>query len=248
MKIRRYSTYAALWLFLAVPSMSEAQQTDPISTDRPSFSASPNSVGENIWVLETGYLYTRNSSGSSSQSLPNVLLRFGLSDETELRMQWTGYTRNKNGSSTKSGYSDLSLGAKWQINDSTSSTLFALLAELSVPTGDNSFGSDSYDPKLSLAWSSSSSLQWFGTASLAHSDGSETFSNGIGLSFAIDESSAWFVEHQMDLPGNGSTAHQLNGGISLLRNHDMQFDLHGSLGLNDHAADYSLGAGWSIRF
>ena len=231
-----------------MPGVGQAQQTDPISTDRPSFSAAPNTVGESVWVLETGYLYTRNGSGSSSQSLPNVLLRFGLSDDTEFRMQWTGYTRTKMGSSTNSGYSDVSLGAKWQISESTSPTMFALLAEISVPTGDDAFGSGSYDPKVGLAWSFSGSLQWFGTASLAHSDGSDTFSNGIGLSFAIDETNAWFVEHQMDLPSNGSTAHQLNGGVSLIRDHDMQIDLHGSLGLNDHAADYSLGVGWSMSF
>jgi hypothetical protein len=229
-------------------NIASAQQSDPISTDRPSFSTSPLVVGTGIWQLETGYLYQQSNSDSSSHSLPNAHIRFGLSDEVELRMIWAGYSRRESGSSSSTGYSDASIGAKWQLTESDARTQFAFIADISIPIGGDAFSSDSYDPGIGLAWAHHGSLDWFGTAAVSQSGGDSNLTNGVGLSFAIDEERVWFVEHEMSIPENGSTAHSLNGGAGFLRGLNTQIDVHASLGLNDQAADWSIGVGWSKRF
>lgn len=247
MKTTVYFVMAFALYFLSCGT-ALSQRPESISTDRPSFSASPLVVGTGVWQLETGYLYQRNNSDSSSQSLPNAHIRFGLSDEVELRLTWAGFSRSKNSSNTNSGYSDAILGAKWQLSESDARSRFAFVAEISIPIGDSNFSSDEYDPTIGLAWAHSSSLEWFGAVTTTRSNGNYDLQNGVGLAFQIDDKSAWFVEHEMTIPGEGSTAHSLNGGAALLRGPNTQFDIHASAGLNDHAPDWSLGIGWSQRF
>jgi len=227
---------------------SYAQEPGPIVADRPSFSASPVTVGKGTWQTEFGYLFTRIDSDTNSHSIPNALLRLGLSDEAELQISWSGYTRLESSSVSNSGYSDVSIGGKWQLSDDEASTRFAFLASISVPVGDDDFSSDSYDPNIRFIWSHSGALEWFGTASLTQSDGNNSFSNGLGLSFALGNESSLFVEHVVTLPEQGSSRHELNSGLLVLRGANMQFDIHGTIGLNSSASDFALGAGFAKRF
>jgi len=225
-----------------------AQEIDTIVTDRPSFSASPLTVAKGRWQTEFGYLFTRIDSDNSSQTLPNALLRLGLSDDAELQISWSGYTRLESGFGSSSGYSDVSIGGKWQLSEDDARTRFAFLASISIPVGDNAFSSDSYDPNIRLIWSHSGALEWFGTASLSKSDGNNSFSNGLGLSFALGKESSLFVEHVVTLPEQGSISQELNSGLAILRGANTQFDIHGTVGLNSSASDFALGVGYSRRF
>ncbi len=225
-----------------------AQEIDNIVTDRPSFSASPVTVAKGIWQMEFGYLFTHIDSNRSSHSLPNALVRFGLADDAELQMSWSGYTRLESGSVSTDGYSDISVGGKWQLSEDDARTRFAFLASISIPVGNKAFSSDSYDPNISFIWSHSGGLEWFGMATLSRSGDNYSFSNGVGLSFSLGENSAFFVEHVVTLPEKGSSSHELNGGLAFLRGADMQFDVHTAVGLNSSASDFALGAGFSKRF
>ena len=75
-----------------------------------------------------------------------------------------------------------------------------------------------------------------------------TFSNGVGVSFAVGDRQGLFVEHQMDVPENGGTSHSLNSGFTWLLSADTQVDLNASIGLNNNASDYALGFGYARRF
>jgi len=225
-----------------------AQDIDNIVTDRPSFSASPVTVDKGIWQTEFGYLFTHIDSDLSSHSLPNALVRFGLADDAELQISWSGYNRLESGSVSTDGFSDVSIGGKWQLSEDDARTRFAFLASISIPAGDEAFSSDSYDPQISFIWSHSGGLEWFGMATLSRSGGNYSFSNGLGLSFSLGENSAFFVEHVVTLPEKGSSSHELNGGLAFLRGADMQFDIHAAVGLNSSASDFALGAGFSKRF
>jgi hypothetical protein len=83
---------------------------------------------------------------------------------------------------------------------------------------------------------------------LSQSDGNNSFSNGLGLSFALGNESSLFVEHVVTLPEDGSSSHELNSGLAILRGANTQFDIHGTVGLNSSASDFALGAGFSKRF
>lgn len=230
---------------LAAPDVA-AQPMPDIATDRPSFSATAHTVGAGVWLGEFGYLYTGNDNGPDQQTLPQALLRYGLADDMELQINWSGYSRT--GSGGPSGLTDASVGVKIQLSDGLSATKFAFLATLSVPIGDNELSSDSFDPAIKLAWSHSGIAEFFGTAAIASSGGDLTFSNGLGVSFAVGDRQGLFVEHQMDVPENGSTSHSLNSGFTWLLSADTQIDLNASVGLNNNASDYALGFGYARRF
>lgn len=231
-------------IVLLCSGIAVAQSGAVITTDRPSLSLSPATMNRNTWQFESGYLYTRNNSDNDTHTLPQLLLRYGLSDETELQLDWSGYT-SRDGNN---GFSDISIGGKWRLTEYAAATQFAFFAGLSIPAGDSGFTSDSYDPTLKFIWSHSSSLNWFGTAAVIQSDGDTSFTNGIGLAFPIDEQRSWFVEHALTIPDKGDSTHALNGGVLFLRGARAQIDIHGSVGLSDGAADFAIGVGYSAQF
>lgn len=243
------STFILLLLFLLVAPVDTRSQ-DRIDTNRPSFSSSPYVLSRGSWQIETGIDYESSSSGSDSNSLsmPSALLRFGSSDDLELNVEWDGVTRSKSNGKTSTGITDASVGVKIQITGDETSAVAAFLAELSVPIGDSEFTSDRWDPTIGIAWAHSGSLSWAGTAKVTKKDSNYQFDNGVVLSFATSASSSTFVEWETNVPEGGDSIHKLNAGFLWWRGPDMQFDVNGSLGLNDEAADYKLGLGWSYRF
>lgn len=67
-----------------------AQETTPqVSTDRPSVSFSAGIVPKNSLTLEVGYFYSQDDFAGINnryETLPNLLLRYGVSDNFELRL------------------------------------------------------------------------------------------------------------------------------------------------------------------
>jgi hypothetical protein len=121
----------------------------------------------------------------------------------------------------------------------------AFFAGLTLPVGDDEFSSESYDPSIGAAWAHS---RFFGTVLISKSDDDYTFENGLAMSFALRNDTSAYAEWQATVPEDGGSAHSLNGGILWLRQANMQLDLNASLGLNDRAADFCIGAGFAYRF
>lgn len=67
-----------------------------INTDRPDFTDATYSAGKGVTIIESGYTIrsVRDHEAKVNQtrrSIPEVLVRYGLTDEFELRMKWNGY-------------------------------------------------------------------------------------------------------------------------------------------------------------
>ena len=240
---------ALLLVFLLVAPMVSSAQVR-IDTNRPSFSSSPYVVSNGSWQIETGIDFESSGKGSDSDSLtlPSALVRFGSSDDLELYAEWDGVTRSKSNGNTSTGITDATIGVKIQLTGDDAKTVTALIAELSVPIGDSEFTSDSWDPTIGIAWAHAGSLNWAGTAKITNKDSGYQFDNGVVLSFATSANSSTFVEWEANVPEDGDTIHKLNAGFLWWHGPAMQFDINGSVGLNDEAADYKLGFGWSYRF
>jgi hypothetical protein len=74
----------------------------------------------------------------------------------------------------------------------------------------------------------------------------QSWTVGASLTEELGAYAEWFAL----IPSGADTArteHFLNGGFTYLINDDMQFDIRAGVGLNDAAADYFLGTGFSIR-
>lgn len=224
-----------------------AQSVQPMRTERPSFSSTPYVLSPGTWQIETGYLYTNDSDGADFElhTLPQALLRYGMNDEIELQFGWPGWSWRDNGNNSDSGMNDATIGVKIQVADDSAATPIAFFAGLTLPVGDEEFSSDSWDPSIGAAWAHS---RFFGTVLISKSDSDYSFENGLGMSFALKNDTRAYAEWQATVPEDGGSVHSLNGGLLWLRRSNMQLDLNAALGLNDRAADFSIGAGFSYRF
>jgi len=227
-----------------------AQDPGPISTERPSFSSSPLALATGFWQIEAGYQLTRNGGANSltEHTLPNALLRFGFYQNLELQLNGVGFKQTRTGGVETDGFQDVSLGVKWQINGSDAVVPIGLFAGVSLPVGSSEFTSDDYDPSIGMFWSHSGSLEWFGAVTAKKSGGQYSFDNAVGLSFSLQETTGAFVEFHSSMPEGSGPSHNLNGGITWLLADALQVDIHGAVGLNSRANDYSVGTGIAYRF
>jgi hypothetical protein len=224
-----------------------AQSVQPMSTERPSFSLRPYILSPGSWQIETGYQYINDSDGADFElhTFPQALLRYGMDDDIELQFGWPGLSSRDNGNNSDSGMNDATIRVKVQVADENAATPLAFFAGLNLPVGDDEFSSDSWDPSIGAAWAHS---RFFGTVLISASDHDYTFENGLGMTFALKNDTRAYAEWQATLPEDGGSVHSLNGGILWLRQANMQLDLNAALGLNDRAADFSIGGGFSYRF
>ena len=257
---------ASLGIVLA--SLSPAGAQDPeLITDRPDQTESTTTVPRGWIQIESGAGFAEeDSQGLETQTLagPGTLVRIGLADRLELRLGWAGFidqeTSFQGSRTTASGVGDAEIGAKLQLRgESGRVPEMAILFATSVPSGDDGFTSDRFDPSFRLAFahtlSERVSLGYnFGAAweSTAESGDTDTLSNGVytvAAGFALSEHWGAFVELFGDvaLSASGAPAHSLDGGTTWRIKPNLQIDLAGGLGLSDAADDWFLGVGVSLR-
>jgi hypothetical protein len=66
----------------------EAEE-NPIETDRNSFTRSPRVVERSRWVVEGAYTFLAQDAAYDGHLLPDLLVRYGITDRLELRAGWT---------------------------------------------------------------------------------------------------------------------------------------------------------------
>ncbi len=231
-------------LALAVPAAS----AQAIDTNRPGFSFSTVTVDKGLWQLETGLDYTRIGSGRSTTSLPAAELRWGVAEQVEVFLSGLNWTDRSTGAGGASGLNDFNVGTKIRVTGRDKVTQMAVLLQVSVPAGEDGFTSDRWDPTAAFVWAHNGAFPIAGTVKVSKFRGGYQLDNGLKLPFSFGERHSVFAEWEANVPENGGNSHWLNGGWQYLLAEQMQLDLNLGLGLNDRAADYRLGIGFSYRF
>lgn len=236
---------ASLWL-----SDVAAQEPDPISAERPGFSSSPIALGKSLLQLEAGYQFSRLDANPDFDEhlLPLALVRYGIAENLELQVGWSGLSVTDQGGNSNSVATDASIGVKWQVNDSSANVPLALFVGLSLPTGDDTISANEAEPTFGMFWSHSAALDWFGTVLIKESNDEATYANAVGISFALEGNRSAYVEYFGEYGSQAGPQNFLNGGISYLPTNNVQLDFHGGFSLNDRGADLFLGAGVAVRF
>lgn len=246
---------------------------EPLITDRPDFTESPQAVPLGRIQLEMGYLYTYDSEDdvrTRSSTGPQMLWRIGFAENWEARIGWNGYTWTDTHSATTSragrrvsednwdqGANDLSLGFKVQLIEQDGLVPdLGIIGGISVPSGSAGTSSGDAEPEVIFLWGYDIT-EWFAIAGniglrVPTDNGDRFFQTtaSLSLGFALTDRWGTFVEYFGLYPNANDTdcAHFIDGGFTYLITDNLQLDAFVGFGLNEEADDFFTGVGFSWRF
>jgi hypothetical protein len=248
-------------VLLATSALTPALRAqDPIATDRPGITFTPNVVGEGVFQIEAGVpqaTFTRGMGTDTELWSFPVQLRYGLTPALELRLgspTWNMLEDDTSGDSVD-GFGDVEIGAKLQLSDGTTGPKTAIIAGVRAPVGDDEFTSHQPGYSLSFAalWSLSDTewLQGLAGATMTPVGDEDSITGNLALllghSFAGTPWSAYVeagyfpeIEEAVDTAVAGA-------GVAYLVSNDVQLDVFGDFGLNEDTPDAVVGFGISWR-
>jgi hypothetical protein len=78
----------ALTFAAAAAVAQDLSRDDPIETDRDSFTPATTIAGPERWIVESAYTFLDHRREKDAHSVPELLVRYGLTDVFELRLGW----------------------------------------------------------------------------------------------------------------------------------------------------------------
>ena len=252
-------------LLLMLPLLACAAE-DEINTDRPDFVESSDVVGKGRFQFETSFAADRDKSDGVKErtySTP-TLLRYGVSDTVELRLETDGrmraVTTDAAGQrSSDNGYADVSLGVKWHIADEEGARpSFGLLAHVDLDSGSAAFRAPGkgYSLRAVTEWEFANEVSLGVMPGVAWLTNDEGRRDATGI-FAVVLGKGWtdqfrtFVEYsgqKIAHARDGGSISTFDVGAAYLLSKTVQIDTALSRGLNDKAPDWSWTVGLSMKF
>jgi hypothetical protein len=259
-----------LFLFLALGcalhASAFAADDDQINPDRPGVAESSKVVGKGRLQLETCVQWDRQRDDTSHERTlySPTLLRVGLSESTELRIETDGRTvihasDPATGEHTvTAGYADTELGLKWHLADAEGNKpSMGVLLHAALPSGSRELRGHGLRPSLRLAaeWELPHGLSFGLMPGLAIDSDEDGARYGYGILAAelgkeFNERLHGFVElaaPQIARASHGGTQALIDTGLTYRLTKDCQLDLTLAHGLNKRTPDLSVGAGLSVR-
>lgn len=243
-----------------------ADDKDQISTDRPDFVESSIVVGKGRFQVETSIAGERNKAdGIRERTITTpTLLRFGIADTLELRVETDGRTSYRADGGglpavREQGYSDTAVGVKWHVLDAAGARpSIGLLFHVDLDSGSGPFRGDGKRPSLRLSteWElpNDFSLGIMSGAVWERNAAAARYAAGV---FGASLGKAWterfrtYVElaapHIASGANGGSTLSFDFGGAYLLADR-WQVDTGLVRGLNRNTADLGWTVGLSTKF
>ena len=240
-----------------------------IVTDRPDVAESSAVVGRGHFQIETSFVSERDKADglkTTRQSTP-TLLRLGVSESVELRVESDGFARARTQNSStgatqrERGFSDASLGVKWHTqegNEAQGTPSMAWLLHADLDSGSAGFRGQGLRPSLRFVaeWElpNEVSVGVMPGVMLDRNAQGGRFASGI---LAVTVGKAWTPEWRgyVELAGlqlasrrNGGSIVSFDAGVAWLVSPSMQLDASFSRGLNATAPDFQWGIGLSVRY
>jgi hypothetical protein len=260
-------TLIASSLLCLICACAHAQDADVLTTDRPDFVESSDVVGKGRFQIETSVAIERDQANfRKDRTLTTpTLLRFGVSDTVELRLETEGRTLYKSENSLTGatfetrGYSDLSAGLKWHVQDGHGgSPSIAWLLHADLDSGSAPFQGNGIRPSLRLVteWELPNDFSLGVMPGIIYdkTDDGQRFYNGV---FGVVLGKAWntrfrtFVEiaaPQIASAKYGGSMATFDVGAAYLLSNLCQIDLAYYRGINENAPDSRWSIGLSKKF
>ncbi len=240
-----------------------AQPGDAVNSDRPDFVNSSDVVGKGVIQVEAGVGVERDRDAGTKERTTTtpLLLRVGVSDTLELRLETDGYTNHRTDGSAQArerGWADDSLGIKWHARDAQGNApSLGFILEADFDSGSRAFRGNGVQPSLSMAaeWELPGDLSLGvmpGVTRARNDDGTHAVNGFFGI--VLDR--AWtdrfrtfaeFAAPRIARAKNGGSQAQVDVGAAWLLTRDCQFDVMVSRGLNGRTPDHALTFGVSLR-
>jgi hypothetical protein len=232
-------------------------------TDRPTDSAAPVLVPRRTLQLELGYRWSRfddDSGRIDSHLLPDLLARYGISRQVEVRLVAAGWSLQTGDAAAPDGFNDISLGAKFALAEARGRRpQMALLVDLSLPVGHSELTNDHVIPKVLFLGANTLTDRLAVTYNVGPSLVTSTVAGesktNVDLNYAVALSGA--IGGPVTLFGelfgafvsgsDRSDRHNFQAGTTILLTPLFQVDLRGGLGLVDNEPDCFVGAGLAFR-
>ena len=244
----------------------DAEEEKPLESDRPDFTESSSTVGDKVLQIESGYTYTHAIAGAPAvdeHDLPELLVRYGVAERLELRLEWEGWLfdhssdRTAAGSQDVNGSSDTEFGFKYALTKQQKwRPQAAVLVGVTAPVGAPAFSSRQVDARIAYlySWELTKKLSLAcSTGNLWTGETDDRFSylyQSASLDYELterlhcfNEFYAWFRRDSLD----NRTQSYYNGGLTFLVTKNFQVDWRAGWGLNDASDRFFTGCGLTIR-
>ncbi|PHR96214.1 MAG: hypothetical protein COA78_28950 [Blastopirellula sp.] len=252
-------------------------QRDPfeerIETERHDFTQSAVTVGRGVFQIESGlsYFYKDNASETeSSYTAPETMLRWGVSEDIEVRIRWDYAWSIIEDEPNRIGSEDLRYALKLQMTRQPEYGWLptsALEIRGTAPTGGDTFSTDKAEFGLDYIY------QWQLTECMTFAGSTGYGSNGFGdfglvgehpgvdnfnawsqsavLGFELTEANVLYTEWYgvfSDGLAEEYSVSILNIGIDHYITDNLVIDLRLGMGLTDESDDFFTGFGGGYRF
>ena len=241
---------------LVIPASAE----EPLVTDRPDFTESSSAVGRGVLQLESGITFLELDDGTDVTTIGEVLARWGVAKNFELRFVLPTYSRENGSGGSSSGFLSSGIGVKLQLTEGSGSGFLggiesAVIASTTVPTGTADFSSSDWQPAgvFCASWGLTPTVG-IGTnlgVSRPAGDGTRytTFWASVALGVGLTDQTSVFFElygfnREEDRGPNTAT---FQTGMVYLISPDLQLDARVARRLTDRGVDFLVGAGVSWR-
>ncbi|WP_332877540.1 transporter [Massilia sp. S19_KUP03_FR1] len=245
---------------------ASAGPDEGIATDRPDFVESSNVVGLGRFQIETSVLGERGSRDaaySRTVSTP-TLLRYGIGETIELRLETDGHVREVmalpggGGRATTNGYADTSLGLKWHLmDDAPGVPSVGLLVHADLASGSRAFRGQGVRPSVRLVgeWELPGGLS-LGVMPGMGVDRTDAGAHagygilGIVLGKELTPELRGFVEvaaPRIATVAKGGTVATFDTGAAWLLSERCQLDAMVAFGLNRRTPSRALTVGFSFK-
>lgn len=227
-----------------------------IVTDRPSFTASTETIAVGSLQVENGVTWQNNPEGLESVVLPETVLRTGITQSSEIQY-WVPniiYQQGSRSGQDASNFGDMKVAFKQKLPPLPGKINAIIFPVLTIPTGANKVSGNSVDPTVNVVASRS-----FGNFTLASQLGvimtfaqqnnqKVTLNPTLMASYSIKPNWGVYVEYASFNPiGNNHTLQIVDWGSNVIIGKRHQMDVRMGTGLTRHSPDLFVGLGYSFR-
>lgn len=259
----------AAWVLAATLAPQAARAADVIDTDRPDTVESSEVVGKGRFQIETSIASERNhADGVKTRTYTTpTLLRVGVADNWELRLETDGATWAQATDDatlarhTERGFSDVSLGVKWHMQDGDEAggkPSLGWLLHADVPSGTQAFHGNGVRPSLRFVAEWDLPQEWslgvMPGVVYDKTDAGHRYTAGIlaaVLGKSLTDRLRVFVEvagEQITARGNGGSVVTFDAGVAYRLTPTVQIDLAVNQALNQTTPDFRWTSGLSVKF